>query len=59
MVVVENSIPARGKHDAVVIGGHFSAWRRLNGLKLVDLAERSGVSVKTIRDLRMAAEGQG
>jgi transcriptional regulator with XRE-family HTH domain len=51
MVVVEDSIPASAKHDSALIGEHFSAWRRPNGLKLVDLAERSGVSVNTLRDL--------
>ena len=56
---MEDSILAQAKHDAVLIGEHFSAWRRLNGLKLVDLAERSGVSVNTIRDLENGKGGTG
>lgn len=56
---MEDSILAQAKHDAVLIGEHFSAWRRLNGLKLVDLAERSGVSVNTIHDLENGKGGTG
>lgn len=50
---------SQARQDAVLIGEHFSAWRRLKGMKLVDLAKRSGVSVNTIRDLENGKGGTG
>lgn len=50
-------IPAKTQRAAKQIGVHFSDWRKLNGLKISEVAERAGVSVNTIRDLESGKGG--
>lgn len=50
-------VPARTQRAAVRVGEHFSDWRKLNGLKMSEVAERAGVSVNTIRDLEAGKGG--
>lgn len=49
-------VPAKTQRTAERIGTHFADWRKLNGLKVTEVAERAGVSVGTIRNLE---GGQG
>ena len=50
-------IPAKTQRAARQLGDHFSDWRKLNGLKIAEVAERAGVSVNTIRDLEAGKGG--
>lgn len=50
-------VPAKTQRAAVRVGEHFSDWRKLNGLKVAEVAERAGVSVNTIRDLEAGKGG--
>lgn len=50
-------VPAKTQRAAVRVGEHFSDWRKLNGLKVTEVAERAGVSVNTIRDLEAGKGG--
>lgn len=58
-VVMKGPIAAAAKHDAVLIGEHFSAWRRLRGLKLIEVSKLSGFSMNTLRDLESGKGGTG
>lgn len=53
---MKGHIPSTTQGNARRVGQHFADWRKLNGLKIAEVAERAGVSVNTIRSLEA---GQG
>lgn len=52
-------VPARTRRAACEIGEHLSAWRKLQGLTVQQVAERAGVTRQTVSRLEHGEPGVG